>query len=99
MMLIRQLSEFELDSLAFGHECHAHQLLGRNVRFGLFAHRASLSGLLKIGYLNSAGAMGCGAVTSSPSSSPAASIVLPRIAVLTAASIINSARRWVARSS
>src|ERR1017187_7905612 len=51
------------------------------------------------GYLNSAGAMGWGAVNSSPISSPAVSMVLPRTAVVTAASIISSAKRRVAWSS
>ena len=42
--------------------------------------------------------MGCGAVTLSPSSSPAVSMVLPRMALVTAASIINSAKWRVAWS-
>ncbi len=50
-------------------------------------------------YLNSAGAKACGAATASSSSSPAAFMVLPRMALDTAASIINSAKWRVAWSS
>src|SRR6266567_743620 len=96
MVIVGQGAEFKLDGLAFRHKRDPHELVSGDVRLGFFTHRASLSGLLKSGYLNSAGAMGCGAVTSSPSSSPAASMVLPRIAVVTAASIISSAKRRVA---
>ena len=52
--------------------------------------------LLRCSYSNSAGAMGCGAEIDSFISSPASIMVLPRIALETAASIISSASRRVA---
>src|SRR6267154_2609834 len=84
MMPIGEGAVGKLHHTAFGKECDANHVVSHRLYF--------LS-------INSAWAMGCGAVGPWPRLSPADCMVCPLMAVDTAASIISSAKRWVALSN